>query len=102
MFKAKKPLAKKRAIEKIEKIIKDGEAQIIKKIESVLAEANVWYSKTDSICQYDALHKKNDRNGDQLVVDFAADIVAKNYGIMNELKEVHLWTEEEINSNKQD
>lgn len=96
-----KKMTKKQAIKKIEKIIKDGEAKIIKEIESVLASAKVWYSKTDTICEYDELHKKNDHNGDQLVVDFAADIVSGNYSIASELKEEHLWTEEDIKSNKQ-
>lgn len=91
-----KKMTKKQVIKKIEKAMKTAAADLVKEIQSILKDGDVWYSQTEEIKLHEELHQAKDHNGDQLLVDFLPDVISQAYGPVTNLREEDLWTSEEI------
>ena len=89
-------MTKIQALKKIELTLKKSLKQTAKDINSILKEAGVWYCEDDLIKSQEALRKPADRNGDQVIIDYASHIL--NGGELWEDDQKKLWTKEEINA----
>ena len=89
-------MTKKQAIIKVNSILKKSMATLAKDIDAVLKEANVWYCIDDLIKSQPALCKKNDRNGDQLMIDFAIQTYTEADAFCKKLDEKMLWTKDDL------
>lgn len=90
---------KQQALKKIETTLKKSLKQLAKDINSILKDAKVWYCSDDYILSHEELRKPNDRNGDQVIIDYATHIL--NGGELWADDEAKLWTKEDINSKKE-
>ena len=90
-------MTKVQAVKKVESTLKKSLKALAKDLNGILKDAKVWYCSDDFIKSHDELHKPSDRNGDQIVIDFAAHIL--NGGELSIADEKKLWTKEEIASN---
>lgn len=86
--------AKEKALKKIEKTLQKSLKSLAKDINAVLKEAAVWYCSDDWIKSHEELHTPNDRNGDQVILDYASHIL--NGGELWAEDAAKLWTKEEI------
>ena len=91
-------MTKTQALKKVESTLKKNLKDLAKSINAILKEANVWYCSDDYIKTHEELRKPADRNGDQLVIDYATHIL--NGGELWAEDVDKLWTKEDIN--KQD
>ena len=89
-------MTKKQAIIKINSILKKSMTTLAKDIDAVLKQADVWYSIDDLIKSQPSLQKKNDRNGDQLMLDFAANTYTDACEFNKKLDEKMLWTKDDL------
>ena len=85
---------KEKALKKIEKTLQKSLKSLAKDINAILKEAAVWYCSDDWIKSHEELRKPNDRNGDQVILDYASHIL--NGGELWAEDAAKLWTKEEI------
>lgn len=85
-----------RALKKIESTLKKSLKTLTKDINGILKDAKVWYCSDDYIKSHEELRKPSDRNGDQIIIDYATHIL--NGGELCEDDEKKLWTKEDLNS----
>lgn len=90
----KKLKTKLDALKAIESTLKKSLSALTKDINGILKEADVWYCSDDYIKDHEELRKPNDRNGDQIIIDYCTWII--NGGQMSIDDEEKLWTKEEI------
>ena len=83
-----------RALKKIESTLKKSLNALAKDLNKTLKDAGVWYSADDLIKEYEDFRKPNDRNGDQLIIDYATHIFNGGKFCIDDVKK--LWTKEEI------
>lgn len=88
--------AKLKALKKIETTLKKSLKQLAKDINSILKDANSWYCSDDYILYHEELRKPTDRNGDQVIIDYATHIL--NGGELWAEDQAKLWTKEDIKS----
>lgn len=86
--------AKTRALKKIESTLKKSLKALAKDLNKTLKDAGVWYSSDDLIKEYEDFRKPNDRNGDQLIIDYATHILNGGELCIDDVKK--LWTKEDI------
>ena len=86
---------KVKALKKIESTLKKLLKALAKDVNAILKDADVWYCEDDFIKTHEELHKPTDRNGDQVVIDYAAHIL--NGGELWAEDTDKLWTKEDIN-----
>ena len=89
-------MTKIQALKKIESTLKKSLKSLAKDINCILKDAGVWYCEDDFIKSHEELRKPSDRNGDQVVIDYAAHIL--NGGELWENDDKKLWTKDEINA----
>ncbi len=89
-------MTNKQTIKKIESILKKSMTALVKDINTVLKEADVWYCEDDLIKSRPEMHTPNDRNADQLVIDFATDVVSGALDFTDRNLENSLWKLEDI------
>ena len=82
------------ALKKIETALKTQLKSLAKDLNAILKDAKMWYCEDDYIKTHEAFHKPTDRNGDQVILDYAAHIL--NGGELCVEDEKKLWTKEEI------
>jgi len=81
-------------LKKMESILKKSFKQLTKDLNNVLKDADVWYCSDDYIKYHEELRKPNDRNGDQIILDYATTIVNGGELWSDDIKK--LWTKEDI------
>lgn len=89
-------MTNKQAIKKIESLLKKSMTTLVKDVNSILKEAEVWYCEDDLIKSRPEMNTPNDRNADQLVIDFAADAISGALDFTNKNLENSLWKLEDI------
>ncbi|MBP5784045.1 MAG: hypothetical protein J6W16_00475 [Methanobrevibacter sp.] len=87
-------MTKIQALKKIETTLKKSLKELTKDLNKILKDTKVWYCQDDYIKTHEAMHKPTDRNGDQLIIDFATHIL--NGGELSVENEKYLWTKEDI------
>ena len=85
---------KQKALKKIETTLRKSLKQLTKDINAILKDAGSWYCSDDYILSHEELRKPNDRNGDQVIIDYATHIL--NGGELWADDETKLWTKEDI------
>lgn len=89
-------MTKVQALKKVETTLKKSLKALAKDINAILKEAKVWYCEDDFIKTHEELRKPADRNGDQIIIDYAAHIL--NGGELSIDDEKKLWTKDDISS----
>ena len=87
-------MTKIQALKKIESTLKKSLKTLTKDLNAILKDAKAWYCADDYIKSYEEFRKPNDRNGDQIIIDFATTILNGGELCSDDAKK--LWTKEEI------
>lgn len=82
-------------LKKVESTLKKSLNSLTKDLNSILKDGNVWYCSDDYIKDHEELRKPNDRNGDQIIIDYCTHIL--NGGELWSSDIEKLWTKEDIN-----
>ena len=81
-------------LKKMESILKKSFKQLTKDLNDILKDGDVWYCSDDYIKYHEELRKPNDRNGDQIILDYATTIVNGGELWSDDINK--LWTKEDI------
>ena len=82
------------ALKKIEKTLKKSLKQLAKDLDAILKDASAWYCEDDMIKTHEEFRKPNDRNGDQIIIDYVGHILNGGELCVDDVKKI--WTEEDI------
>jgi len=89
-------MTKKQTVKKIDSLIKKRMAELVKDVNAILKSEKMWYCMDDLIKHHDDMHTPTDRNGDQLVIDYAIDTITGANNVVQTLDEHMLWTKEDF------